>query len=308
MLFRSIVAVDAAKNAGVTAAAKAAPAILRYDGSVARDGTSFHDGGYAVAGASTASIVANQIAPVIWTEVRKDVKSLTGAKTGQPAFATPLWHDGENPFADGWQTVRTAWAATDDRGWQFWIDWYEAVLDGRPLLGDWDRHWTLLTDIALISDHDWNAGPDKVNPLIGAAHLRHIVRKQAEDLLADHHRLRALEFATRHPPRDHNNPPEILALDPKAYDDVERASGVARAAVEEMRFESQLDRPNPVKLRESADRLSAALTSVLKYLGGKADLAIETLIKWGVPAGVVWMLTNQDKLAAFLLSVRSLPG
>ena len=77
----------------------------------------------------------------------------------------PLWPDPETPLASEWQAVRAAWSAAGP-GWQFWTRWYDAALQGRPLLGDWDRHWALLTDIALIENDLWDAAPDVVNERI----------------------------------------------------------------------------------------------------------------------------------------------
>ncbi len=51
-------------------------------------------------------------------------------------------------------------------GYAFWARWYEAILDGRPLTGDWDSHWQLLHDIALIPDADWEKGAEHVAGLI----------------------------------------------------------------------------------------------------------------------------------------------
>ncbi len=50
-----------------------------------------------------------------------------------------------------WQEVKTRVQASETAGdWQFWIEWYQALLDGRPMLGNAARTWQMLEKIALI--------------------------------------------------------------------------------------------------------------------------------------------------------------
>ena len=115
----------------------------------------------------------------LFPQIRCDAKAFAADMNTTTAVQSPLWHNGDNRFAHVWQKVRRAWAATGDPGWKFWIDWYEAALDGRPLLGDWDRHWNLLTEIALIDPNKWDAGPDTVNPLIAEVVRAHKAKAAA---------------------------------------------------------------------------------------------------------------------------------
>ncbi len=50
----------------------------------------------------------------------------------------------------------------DNLGYSFWIRWYEVILAGRPLTGDWQSHWQLMHDIALIAPQDWDKGAEHV--------------------------------------------------------------------------------------------------------------------------------------------------
>jgi len=59
-------------------------------------------------------------------------------------------------------------------GHDFWIHWYEAALDGRPLTGDWESHWQLLTDIATISPEDWKESAEHVAKLIADIEKRYL--------------------------------------------------------------------------------------------------------------------------------------
>jgi len=85
-----------------------------------------------------------------------------------------LWH-AHNPLTPLWDVVRRGTphtGPTDDifstapSEWQFWIDWYESLLDGRPMLGDAGRTWEMLEQIALIDSDIWDKGPEVVNPVI----------------------------------------------------------------------------------------------------------------------------------------------
>ncbi|WP_297341370.1 hypothetical protein [Pseudophaeobacter sp.] len=58
-----------------------------------------------------------------------------------------------------WTTGRT-WMEVAP-GHAFWLRWYEAILAGRPLTQDWDSHWQLMHEIALIPDEDWGEGQEQ---------------------------------------------------------------------------------------------------------------------------------------------------
>ncbi|MGR3547401.1 MAG: hypothetical protein ACU0CB_02750 [Roseovarius sp.] len=49
----------------------------------------------------------------------------------------PLWPEEAGPPAEQWRAIK--WQVDQSEGaedWQFWIKWYDALLDGRPMLGD----------------------------------------------------------------------------------------------------------------------------------------------------------------------------
>jgi hypothetical protein len=224
------------------------------------------------------------------------------------ALRLPLWHTFENKWSPQWQRTRSAWLATDDPGWQFWVEWYDAALDGRPLLDDWDRHWALLNEISLIDPETWDKGPDAVNPAVAKIFEKHDIKRQAEELDAEYDRIRKEVFATKPAPRDHNNPPEILELDPRDFDTVCEAATTAHDAVSKIGKEAGKQSPDPHVLERESNRLWNARQLALRYLGGKANLAIDTLIKWGVPGGVTWLLSKQLEIEQLVASVRSLIG
>ena len=52
------------------------------------------------------------------------------------ARVLPIWWEA-GPPAGQWRAIK--WQVDQSEGaedWQFWIKWYDALLDGRPMLGD----------------------------------------------------------------------------------------------------------------------------------------------------------------------------
>jgi len=118
----------------------------------------------AAAAAADAGSNAAAAARSVWNAVRIDAEQGSG---GEILRFLPLWADATNPLAKMWQEVQAKVQVSEAADhWQFWIDWYQAQLDGRPMLGDEARTWEMLEKIALIDPKDWDQGPEVVNPLI----------------------------------------------------------------------------------------------------------------------------------------------
>ena len=100
----------------------------------------------------------------LWAPVRTDAEQAAG---GDIPDVLALWTDGRGPLEEKWRAI--VWQMTNSEGadgWQFWIEWYDALLDGRPMLGDAALSWEMLEEIALIDTATWDAGPEVVNPVI----------------------------------------------------------------------------------------------------------------------------------------------
>ncbi|MEQ9672928.1 MAG: hypothetical protein RLO10_00560 [Roseovarius indicus] len=100
----------------------------------------------------------------LWVAVRVDMAQV--AEGGIPD-AMALWPDGRGPLEEQWRAI--IWQVKSTEGaedWQFWTKWYDALLDGRHMLGDAARTWEMLEKIALIDTETWDAGPEAVNPVI----------------------------------------------------------------------------------------------------------------------------------------------
>lgn len=96
-------------------------------------------------------------ASAAWREIQDDIAMLAGHR---PPERSALWSDTPDFFRRAWAVAREWLSASP--GHDFWIRWYEAALEGRPLTGDWDSHWQLLSDIALLPDEDWAKGAEHI--------------------------------------------------------------------------------------------------------------------------------------------------
>lgn len=74
--------------------------------------------------------------------------------------STPIWHD---PGMPEWlEDILDDPSEIFDAGpnWEFWRNWYQGFLDGKPL------DWELQRRVALIPDEDWEKGPEHIAALI----------------------------------------------------------------------------------------------------------------------------------------------
>ncbi|MCG7630369.1 hypothetical protein MHM88_21410 [Epibacterium sp. MM17-32] len=112
----------------------------------------------------------------IMSLLRQDIQ---GIDHGDDLLTLPLWPE-EIPdrIATAWTSGRT-WMQANP-GYSFWIRWYEAVLAGRPLTGDWQSHWQLMQDIALIAPADWDKGAERVAGVIEKLEEKHSYRVSTE--------------------------------------------------------------------------------------------------------------------------------
>ncbi|MEM9308080.1 MAG: hypothetical protein AAGA74_12330 [Pseudomonadota bacterium] len=113
--------------------------------------------------ADSADIAAHSVADsaaAAWAASSFDASVLSSGKTIQLGA---LWPDGQQPesLQLAWTALKAQWEA-DAADWSFWIEWYEAMLNG-----EW-TNWDLIFRIAKdISEEDWDAGPERVAQRIG---------------------------------------------------------------------------------------------------------------------------------------------
>lgn len=101
-----------------------------------------------------------------WEAVRTDCAALA---EGEPLAHAPLWPGRANPLQDRWDavTARLRDAPPPGGPWVFWREWYQGLLDGTTMDPG------LLTRIALIDPEHWDAGPERVNPMIAEMVAEH---------------------------------------------------------------------------------------------------------------------------------------
>lgn len=195
--------------------------------------------------------------------------------SSQPAQSTHAW---------GKFCVKTG---PQPSPWQFWRDWYQRMLSGAPM--DWD----LQLQIALIEDVIWDAGPDAVAAEISRISARNAVREALGALPKRHGKTETERHAI-----GGNNPPEPMDLE------FTRSITLIWDAVEELEQETEKERPDSKRIIAILKALKIGLISVLKWCGAKADLAIDTTIKWGIPAGgaggIAYFTKHPEKLEALI--------
>ena len=281
---------DASADAAAFAAIAAARSAATYSPGAAADAAAFAATAATARAFATRVVAAGAAADTAaWNAVRYDASILNSLETGRAIFALPLRSEAANPLDDDWGTVRAAWSAAGP-GWQFWIDWYEAALEGRPLLGDWDRHWDLLTEIALIPDADWTAGPDRLNALIELIVEKHRLKAEAARLRAELVRHEAAFASVAH--RSHNQPPELVEVP------IVHQYRVAIGALAEVEEELAKPSPSPSRLVRVAETLRDWAGKTLMYCAKLGDAALMELAKGvgkvAAPGAAVWLLAQSE--------------
>lgn len=212
-----------------------------------------------------------------WEEVFRDVEKVgVNADLG----ASSLWTN-TNPLAA--LSERSTVVMKDSPGGDFWIDWYQRALDGRP------QNWPLLRDVALIDNALWEDSGEALD-----REIRRLVEQYR--LLAEVRRLKAaLEAAQAagiaH--RGHNNPPELIDMV-----SVEVVSAMSEIAEQLDKAEQELQEQtlSPSRLRQIGEKLINVVTAALRYCVDRVDDAIKEAAK---KAGGVAGLAGAAYLAGF---------
>lgn len=110
----------------------------------------------------------------LWSDLHKDIQELDGS---DDLLSLPLWpEEVSSEIANAWSVGRSGMQANP--GYSFWIRWYEAILEGRPLTGTWQSHWQLMQDIALIAPEDWDKGLEHVAGVIDLISQKHALQRE----------------------------------------------------------------------------------------------------------------------------------
>lgn len=194
-----------------------------------------------------------------------------------------VWAGADVPQAieDTHVTFLTYLQSHDD--WRFWHRWYSQMWEGT--FDDWD----LAIEVATIPDAAWEEGLSAVAEAI----------REIEARLALGPEIRALRMSEAHitsedalPPRGHNNPPELID-GPQMVTRVE----VVWTALDTLEAEAEADTPDLSKASEALLVVRDWFFEACKYIGRKADLVIDTTVKWVIPvAGTGYLATHPDKI------------
>jgi len=184
----------------------------------------------------------------------------------------PLWN-AEVPLKKEVDALRANSLALGEN--RFWIDWYEKILAGAP------QDWDLLQ--AIVDQVDWDGAPEEVNRQIQQIerdYLRATVRRLKEETS------NVLALEDELPSRGHNNPPEMIKDDA----DAKAAITFIWADLDDAEKELEKDEPDPSALMRLGDALKTGSWKVLKYLGEKADLAVDGVVKEGAKSSTKWLI------------------
>lgn len=191
-----------------------------------------------------------------------------------------LWSRNQNPLEQVWLEVRhhTLMAKKEieggDRGltdsdWSFWIDWYQSLLDGRPMLGDADRTLEMLTKIALIDPEVWEQGPEAANPVIRRIWEIYRLRTEVAALQAEKAALVAAQASEAR--RGHNQPPEGLVDDAP---EVAQQVTFIWDGLDDASKELEKDVPDRATLLRIGRKMQTALEAALSYCAKVGDTVI----------------------------------
>ena len=205
-------------------------------------------------------------------------------------FGVGIWAGG-TPFVlslGGWG--RFTMHSDQHPEWAFWREWYQGFLDGKPL------NWELQKEIAEIPGADWELGPKRIAGLIEGIKWKIVLE----------HRIRELEDKPIISSRSRlgiggNNPPETL----EHAVQVSKELLVIWEPLIDLKTAAASERPDKSIIHNAIEALGKALKTGLKWWASKTDLAVDTTIKWGIPAAGGFFAMNPDKLAAVIEAAKA---
>ena len=200
-------------------------------------------------------------------------------------YDRPLWPEPASNITE-WNEQLVAFFLARKSEFGFWHAWYQGFLDGKPL--DWD----LQRRVALIPDDDWAKGPEHIAKCIAEIRARFVLEQRIAALEEE---LRATAVS-RHG-MGGNFPPEP----------VDEAMPVAKELLiiweplQEIKQELAAEEPDTGRIRKALELLAVALKSGVVWCAKKADLAVDSAIKWAIPAGGTgYLALHPDKLVAVI--------
>jgi hypothetical protein len=223
----------------------------------------------------------------------KHASKLATADIASPREWPPLWGSGRRPanILDDYSNL-DEFFDSDPSVWGFWQRWFKAIHDGEPL------PWELSRLVALtLSDQDWQSGAAHVAREIEKVEALFSVRQSLSDLATD----RAASTAGNRLGIGGNNPPLELEL-PAA---VQKSHTIIWAAVDEIEQQAEAEKPDKSKVSAALEKLNGAFGTCIVWAGQKADLAVDTTIKWSIPTAGGYFCFNASKFQALIEAVKN---
>lgn len=204
-----------------------------------------------------------------------------------------LWQQQESEDQADAKAFFDNWYEWAGKNGSFWREWYQGLLDGEPL------DWGLQRRIAQIDDAVWEAGIEAVASEIEKIRTIFELEMRIGDLEADLRRA----TANRHGIGG-NNPPEKLDDVPIAKELV-----IVWQPLEDLTNEIENGYPDASRLQAIIERLVTALNTGFAWCLRKGDLAVDTVIKWAIPAGGTgYLALHPEKLEAVIEGAKRLLG
>lgn len=222
-------------------------------------------------------------------EVQLDIKEVTG--NGE-IWTKRLWSDEGNNHNLRVRLDRFLTLLHRDRTHtDWWVDWYMGFWNGEPI------DWELQEQIARIDKEIWSKGHEAVGPEIERIRARLAVR----DSIAEIRKKERVDENSRHSVGG-NNPPEAIA-DPIAQESVT----LIWSSIDALEHEVEKTKPDHEAVRKAYQGLTSGLLAFIKWTGRKADLAVDSAIKWSIPVvGAGYAAVNPDKVSGLIKLVEQM--
>ncbi|MEO1556520.1 MAG: hypothetical protein AAFS01_08820 [Pseudomonadota bacterium] len=259
----------------------------------ARAGSFFFDRVDPDKGVANAATDALRACANVWPEAEtvivRDVAAIDVLDGAVALFQQPLFPDNWEDLTAPERKTLDRYLAAEPEKWAFWHAWYNGYVNGQPL------EWDLQREVALLPEHVWLESPVSV--------ARHIERIKAR--MATVVAVRDAEDELRSAARTRhgiggNFPPEPIDLPSPSVTDALLA---ARAPLREISAQVEMFEPELTVIQSALAQLKEFLNMGFRWVAGKADLAVDTTIKWGIPAvGGGYLALNPDKIEAVILA------
>lgn len=207
----------------------------------------------------------------------------------------PLWPDNvmSDPRASAFFDPQRVFGV--EPNWAFWREWYQGILDGKPL------GWELQRRVALIPDPFWDAGPEAVAEEIERIRAAYEVETRAAELEQSAYSQSKIQFARG---VGDNNPPSPI-------DDALNTSDgatVVWAAAQKLKNEAQSEEPDKDRVKNALSAIVGVMKACGLWAAKKVDKGLNAAIVSACTTvgatGGLWVTQNADKINELIEAVQ----